>query len=143
MKNKFIIFDETNGKSAKGRVLKLIADNHGIPYFTNSKELKQSLGEQTKCQECGITDCLNVLCHADLYKLRYQWEKEARADQNKKLIERFEKLSNISIHHLVNGNLPKQRLRDFEEGRKTNERAWKKEIKLLLKELAKGEEVKK
>lgn len=69
-------------------------------------------------------------------------ERVARADQDKKLIEKLDKLSKISIHHVVNGNLLKQRLKDFEEGRRTNEKAWKREIKILIEELAKSEEAK-
>ena len=43
MKNKIIILDETNGKSAKGKSMKWISERFDIPYYTNSKELLKEL----------------------------------------------------------------------------------------------------
>jgi len=38
-----IIFDETEGKSIKGRFLKRLADNRGLKYVTNIKEFLEEL----------------------------------------------------------------------------------------------------
>jgi hypothetical protein len=46
--DKFIIFDETNGKSAKGKTLKWIAKKYGIVYVTDSEGLLSKLKENTK-----------------------------------------------------------------------------------------------
>ena len=43
---KIIIFDETNGKSAKGKSMKWIAEKYGIPYVTNNKDLMHKIGKK-------------------------------------------------------------------------------------------------
>lgn len=47
-KDKFIIFDETSGKSAKGKSLKWIASKYGIKYIDNAKDFLDCLKEGTK-----------------------------------------------------------------------------------------------
>lgn len=48
MKERFIIFDETNGKSAKGDTLKWISRKYGIPYVSNSEELLKLMKEDAE-----------------------------------------------------------------------------------------------
>ena len=48
MKERFIIFDETNGKSAKGDTLKWISRKYGIPYVSNSEELLKLMKEDAQ-----------------------------------------------------------------------------------------------